>query len=409
MRKAQPFAPARRARVRAGPFSAMLVLWLVVIGVLAFIGSLVFGAFGSEWDKGDDGRAHALSRSAIGYAGVIELLRGTATDVEISRETQVWDENSLLILTPPIHADPETIEKVLFDGPRLIVLPKWDSGPSSRGWVRGRDTFTDKESLGPFNGKEGQARMQIRKGVAKRVLTWADGRPFARTGPIDGFRTVTGGGLTPVIVDASGGTVLGRLGKEWVLSDPDLLNTHGISDIATAKAGLELLEVARDGGGPVVFDVSLNGLKSERNLLQLILEPPFLGVTLALGLAALLLAVQAAGRFGPPLEKGRAIALGKQGLADNSAALIRLARREHRMVERYALWVRGVAARAVGAPPSLAETDLEALLDRLSDQAGQPPFTQLRREAAAAQDLGAALNAARRLYAWRLEMTRERR
>jgi hypothetical protein len=406
----QPFAPARRNRLRAaGPFSAMLVLWLVVIGVTAFIGSLVFGAFGSQWDQGDDGRAHALSRSAIGYAGVIELLRGTNAAVEVSRESKIWTEYSLLILTPPVYADPDTIDQVKFEGPRLIVLPKWASGPSTKGWVRGRDTFPDDLSLRPFNGKDGQARMLIRKGVANRVLTWADGRPFARTGPIDGFRTITGGGLTPVIVDASGGIVLGRQGKEWFLSDPDLINTHGISDIATAKAGLELIQVARADGAPVVFDVSLNGLKSERNLLQLILEPPFLGVTLALALAALLLAVQAAGRFGPPVERGRAIALGKQGLADNSAALIRLARREHKMVERYALWARGVAARAVGAPPSLAEDELEALLDRLSKQAGQPPFTELRRQAAAAQDLGAALNAARRLYAWRLEMTRERR
>lgn len=409
MKRPQPFAPARKAKGRAGPFSAMLVLWLVVIGVVAFIGSLVFGAFGAEWDKGNDGRAHALSRSAIGYAGVIALLRDIDTEVVISRETHVTPDNSLLVVTPPISADPDAIDKVTFRGPRLIVLPKWGSGPIGQGWVRGRETYTDKLALRPFNGAEGQARMQIRKGAAKRVLTWADGSPFAQTGAIDGFRTITGGGLTPVIVDASGGVVLGRLGKEWVLSDPDLLNTHGISDIATARAGLQIVQIARRGGGPVVFDVSLNGLRSERNLLQLILEPPFLGVTLALALAALLLAVQAAGRFGPPIEKGRAIALGKQGLADNSAALIRLARREHRMVERYALWVRGVAARAVGAPPSLGEDDLETLLDRLSEKAGQPPFTQLRREAAAAQDLGAALYAARRLYAWRLEMTRERR
>jgi len=332
------------------------------------------------------------------------------TEVEISRDGFPGDQDpSLVVFTPPIGAGPDTMDEVTAEGQRLIVLPKWAVGPFRKGWVRGRETYPDKLALRPFNGEEGQARMTVRKGVAKRVLTWADGQPFATTGPIDSFRTLSGGGLTAVIRDASGGIVLGRVGKEWVVSDPDLLNTHGISDIATARAGLELLNVARAGGGPVVFDVSINGLKKQRNLLQLALEPPFLGVTLALGLAALLLAVQAAGRFGPPVEKGRAIALGKQGLADNSAALIRLARREHRMVERYALWTRGVAARAVGAPPTLGEAELETLLDRLSEKSGQPPFTQLRREAAAANDLGSALAAARRLYAWRLEMTRERR
>ena len=62
---------------------------------------------------------------------------------------------------------------------------------------------------------------------------------------------------------------------------------------------------------------------------------PCLGATLCLAAAALLMALQALTRFGAPRQAGRAIALGKRALADNSAALIRLARREARMAPRY--------------------------------------------------------------------------
>lgn len=411
---AAPMSPSlsqRRAGKRdLGPFSATLVLWLVVIGVLAFIASMVVAAFASDWQSGDNGAGHALSRSAIGFAGAVELLRQTGTEVEISRTDYPGDEqSSLLVLTPPQDARPEALDEIEFDGPRMAVLPKWAPAPFRQGWVRGRKMLDPDKTLESVNGEKGKTELQIHPGAARRTLVKADGQPFAVTGPIEGFRTVSGGGWTPVVVDAKGGIVLGRNKGRWILSDPDLLNTQGLTELATARAGLGLLDLAREGDGPVIFDVSLNGIKSQRNLLQLAFTPPFLGVTLALGLAALLLALQAMARFGPPIEQDRTFALGKQGLVDNSAALIRLARREHRMVERYALYVRGEAARAVGAPHSIAEVDLEALLDRMSVQQGLSAFTELRRQAAAAPDLGAALIAARRLYSWRLEMTRERR
>ena len=59
--------PGRRAARRSrNPFSPVILLWVVLIGVVAFIGSLLMGAFGDDFKKGDNGGAHALSRSAVG-------------------------------------------------------------------------------------------------------------------------------------------------------------------------------------------------------------------------------------------------------------------------------------------------------------------------------------------------------
>ena len=401
--------PGRTATV--GPFSAMVVLWLVVIGVVAFIAGLVLTAFSSQLQSGNNGQAHALSRSAVGYAGMAELLRGTGRAVKISRTDRPPDQDALMILTPGQMADTEELRKIRFAGPRLIVPAKWSTAPHPlrQGWVQGRGLLAEDIALTPLKGYGQATELQVRDGGGRQALFRADGRPFSTTGPLTRFRTLKTDDWTPVIIDDQGGVVLGRRDDIWVLSDPDLLNTQGIANLDTARSGLALLDLARSGRPRITFDVTLNGIKSERNLLQLIFTPPFLGVTLALGLAALLLALQAFGRFGPPRQARRAFALGKQALADNSAALIRMAGREHRMVARYALFVRGEAAKAVGAPASLDEAGLEALLDRLSAPLGLPPFTALRGAAVAAHDIGSALAAARRLYSWRLEMTRERR
>ena len=108
------------------------------------------------------------------------------------------------------------------------------------------------------------------------------------------------------------------------------------------------------------------------------------------------------------MTEARAIALGKQALADNSAGLVTMARREARMAPGFLALVRRRLAREIGAPRTLTETQVSAMFDRLGpDPETGRVFSQMEAElkqpAAGRDDL---LAKARALYRWRKEVIR---
>ena len=128
-------------------------------------------------------------------------------------------------------------------------------------------------------------------------------------------------------------------------------------------------------------------------------------MTLALLFAALLAGLHGAFRFGQARREERAIAFGKAALVENSAGLIRLARRETRLGGAYAEVVRQDAARIAAAPPALQGEALDAYLDRL-DRGDGPPFSALAARLAAARDRHELVAAARALFSWKKDIIR---
>ena len=401
-------------------FSPRTMIWVVLVGVFAFSGFVVLSAYAPDLRSGSNGGAHALSRSAVGYAGVVELMKDMGRPVLVSRgqPPPTRQGSGVLVLTPGFGTQPKDIEALHYAGLKLIVLPKWIAAPSpaSRDWVQKAGAMPTELIASALGKKAWRAQLQRRPGVSRPVLKAGEGAGFPAgevlaLGPIDSFQTLSGAGWDPIVTDEQGRAVvaLSRQGGVAVLSDPDLLNTQGIADLATARAGVEILERLRDGGA-VVFDVTLDGLGRGRSLLKLAFEPPLLGATLCLLAAAIMMGLHAVARFGPPERPPPVLALGKRALADNSAALVRMARREPRMAPAYAALTREIAARAVGAPRDLDEAQLDALLDRLGVAHGSEfRFSALAADAAAAKTNAELMSVARRLYQWRGEMTRDHR
>lgn len=402
--------------ITARGFRPGIVLALILAAVFSLSAIAVLGAYAPELDRGDDGRDHALSRSAIGYGGLVSLLREMDRSVLLSRGSlNGASSNSLLVLTPPPGREEDAMERLLY-GPSnvLVVLPKWlgANDPAHPGWVRDTGLVRSGESLSvlPEALREGLT-LSERRGQAGVALVGAGDRRIADGVQIEGLRSLSGAGWTPVVVTERGEALV--LAHDdtgvYVLADPDLINTRNMNDPDKARAAIGLLETLQPTRLGVVFDLSLQGFARPRSVLRLLLEPPLLGFTFCLAFAVALVGWQAMIRFAPHAHARRAVALGKKALADNTAALVRLARREHRMAPPYAKLVRAQAARAVAAPPRLSDEALTALLDRLAAREGvDKPWAALAAEADRAKNASDLMAVARALNRWKLEMTRGR-
>jgi hypothetical protein len=403
---------AKDSSVGRPVFSPVVALAMVAVGALSLLFYLVFSAYAPDYAGEGDTRTNAVSRSAVGFAGLVSFLRLQGVPVLISRglDDEEYAKASLIVLTPGLDNTTAEVLAHRDKEPQLVILPKWLAAPDPLrpGWVRNVGLLeTDRIAERLFESNSRITTISQAVGaVPVRLRMDFDGTE-ATPAPVEALQTISGTDWIGYVTDEENRNIVARLeGTEvYVLSDPDLMNTHGLKDLATARVAASIIQSLRSGDGPVIFDLTLSGYRRSPNILRLAFEPPLLGATLCALFAALLMGVHAAVRFGAPLEGGRSLALGKQALADNSAALIAMAGREHRIVPRYALAVRRRVARIVGVPPDTRDEVLNELLDRLrrrNDTA--QPIAALLAEARRAEDAADALRVARKLYRWKRDM-----
>lgn len=406
---------SRSARATGRAFSPVAMIIAILVGAVCFAGLGLLSAYAPELKSGNNGGEHALSRAATGYGALPNLLRNLDVPVVMNRGVLTEEAiDSLLVLTPSPDTRPEDIEDVRHDGAVLIVLPKWQAIPDAKhpGWVQTVGTLPPAATLATLpDTLRKNSELLTRNGSATVVLRRPDGTPFGAPVKVEGLRTLSGPQWIPVVVDDQDHPVLVMHSelRTYVLADPDLINTQGLKTLAGAKTGVALIDIARAQTSPVIFDLTLHGLQRSRNLLRLMLEPPLLGMTLVLAALAVFVGFQAIIRFGPAREMDRIIALGKRGLADNTAGLVRLARREHHMAAPYALLIRAAAARAIGAPRHLSDASLDAFLDRVGRTNGAADtYSSMAEQARNARTAGDLMQVARALYRWNQELTRGR-
>jgi hypothetical protein len=400
-------APAPAAQ----PFNPRLVVGLVAASLAAFAALVLLIAFGGGLGTGRDGRANALSIAAVGFKGLVDLERHFQDVGMINNPADLETGDLVIVALEPQSQD--SLAQLLAtrrDKATVIILPKWFTQPDSRhrGWVR---------ALAPGAGQMVERLFETKIDV--RLARRPPGAPRAAgENLLDGLslpvpdypQVVSGDDLTPLVRLPGGGALVARIGDQphYIVADPDLLNNHGLRDPATARAALQLIDALNspDSQG-VNFDLTMNGLGSRAapSLLRLAFEPPFLVMTLALIFAALLAGLHGAIRFGQARTERRAIAFGKAALVENSAGLIRLARRETHLGGAYADVIREDAARTTAAPPWLSGDQLNRYLDRLSRRDGAK-FTDLARRLAAATDRHELVAAARALFSWKKDIIR---
>jgi hypothetical protein len=393
------------------PFRGRTIIVLTLVGIVALAALAVLGAFAGEFRGGQDPRPHALSRTAIGYAGVPILMKAVGAPMVVSRTKTPNAADALLVLTADAGSRPEDLTAMPKAWRTLIVLPKWQTAPEPLrpGAVRKIGLLQDGKRWSDGRAPYAAGTLAQQGGGRTRPRLRGVGGPFAETdlalGPIDRLQTITGPGWTPLLLDAQGRSVLAASTKRpdvWVLADPDLLNNQGLADIGNARGGAAILEAAR-AGRPILFDVTLAGYARERGIGRTLLTPPWLAATLCALAAAVLMGLHALANFGPVRRGGRAFAPGPAALVENSAGLVRMARKEGEFAPAYADLVRTRIAINLGA-----HTDA-AWLEELARRRGATPPSELAAEAAAAKSRHDVLSVGRKLFHWRSEMTRDHR
>ena len=372
-----------------GAFTPRAALGLVAAGAIAFV--VLLYAIGADLTGGgNDGGAHALSKGLTGYAALASLLEKTGSSVILSRDPARLDDPGMLVLTPPAEADGTEVARIVEArrriGPTLVVLPKWIAIPvrgdaAKPGWVQVLgtaapvwvDSLADglvakagEADLAHFDPGPGSAKLAVPKQVQHLAIT--ENAAFALIHDSSGHALaayLNDDGDYPLLDRLAGWEAPEKPDRELhpvvIVAEPDLLDNRGLADESTAFNALELIRVTRGtDNGPVIFDVTLNGLGRARNLLTLAFTPPFLAATLALLLAALAVAWRGFIRFGPPRIAGRSVAYGKTALVENSAGLIRRAGRIRLLGAPYAALVAQRTLRALGLPPGSDPAAIDA-------------------------------------------------
>jgi len=213
-----------------------------------------------------------------------------------------------------------------------------------------------------------------------------------------------------VLMRIEGHPVLIRLEdtETYILSDPDLMNTmafkkQGGAQLASAIID-DVIEHAEVDVLSVDFDVSLHGIQSSRNIIKLMVTPPFLAATLCLLAAGGLVAWQGYNRFGDPARVRPDYAQGPVSLAQTAAEFMAEANRAHRTGEAYAELVKRQVIKQLGIKARKADYIDELLEARETRLKIQPTYEDLKRAISGAEPQSYG-QYARALTTWRGAMT----
>lgn len=399
-------------------FDPRLIGAVIAVGIVAFIALWALIALGPDLKSGNDGKGHALSRGAPGFAGIVDLMERAGAEVELRRRIERFrgGDRPLLILTPTHRTEPGEVAELLGAhgrAPALVILPKWYALPipgeaEKPGWSGPAMAVPPPLRLLP-EARFGAVELGPRSAGGQRVRGEVAGHAIELALPKQ-VQAIKGDALDTLIAAPGGGAILARARDAdlYILADPDLVDNFAFASRDTARGAALLLDaIGEDANASgFAFDLTLPGFGGGRSLLRFAFVPPFIGITLCLLAAGLLALWQAGMRFGPALRPARAIPVSKAALIANSAELIAQAGRELDGARAYVASQRAAIARRLHAPAGLDEAATDGWIDKHLP-AGREPFSALARRLPLARNQHEFLDDAQALHDIRKDLLRD--
>ncbi|CAN7706169.1 hypothetical protein LJR245_005862 [Rhizobium leguminosarum] len=375
---------------------------LLLLGLLLALAALAVFALsrGSDFD-----------RSPLGNKGLETWLQAKGIPVVRSdpHVARARSEISLRIIPLSIHqaeavapqaneeaddAGPESPirESNRYALPTLIVLPKWRGSVSTDG-IAGKSGLVDLADISGELDKIGysdfgfarsstdfeEAQPQLKPGQPIKIALY-QAQTFERSSLPSGWEELAG---TP-----SGALLLH--GEDdpnvYLLSDPDLLNNHGLALADNASFAVSLVTLLRGAGEkrPVYLDTAGLPLDSKKPAdegrtyersasdFKRFFAYPLSVIWGVLFVVAAICFWRGAYRFGPALDETSGnIELSKTAAIDATARLLRLSGNDGRMTGQFVLHLLADKAQLVFGPGAGNEAGIERLFQRLArrDQA----------------------------------------
>lgn len=401
------------------------IIGLILIGVFAFSALIGLSGYADDIRDKNNGQAHALSTSAIGFAGLNILLTNLGQDLSLdANEAEYFRQDRLRIYTLNSAYQTDILDELNPDAPKLIILPKWNVSPVPKapGWVHKTpygDEVIDIDGLASnfeallgevafeqIHNEEGSAAIEynfILKGKSRRSTT-----------RLPRLQMVISKSLLPVLTTEEGSVIIGKIEgtKTYLLTDPDFLNTAGLRTQTQARFAMEVLDYIRrdSGANGYTLDLAIHGIGGRRNMVKLFTQPPFLSITFLLIALTALIGWQAFLRFGDPQrgdaeDFGEDMQMGPQSLTRTTAEFLGLAKRETEIMGDYASLVRSQAINELGLSGQDNQSRLKSLQKREIDRAINPTFRALKDEATGLTQKHDMTRLAKALQKWKKEIT----
>ena len=398
-----------------------MIMSLVLIGIFSFTALITLSGYAGDLRQQNNGQAHALSRSAIGFGGLTRLLGDMEYDVRMARTENVKyeDQNALRIFTLSRPYQADSLDDLNLNSPTLIIMPKWITTPvkGSAGWVQKGwgdthiwDVDNHKRDLKELTGKVAFRTIESEdKSITYTVSSTVGDKPITPGFEIENLQWLKGENLLDIYRVKAGPVLVNIQDTDtYILSDPDFMNTMGIESKSRARFAVDMIDavIADAGADPrrVDFDLAFHGFGGKTNVIKVLTQPPFLAATLCLLAAGGLIAWQAFSRFGDPLKMKRDYSLGKFSLADNAARFIRIAGREPNMAKDYTALIRKQVVKELnlgGRRPK----DINIILGRREEILTLAnSYTDLRNRAGVTIDNAALMQLAQDLEQWKTVM-----
>ncbi len=380
--------------------------------------------------------ADTFSRSAVGHAALLALLERAEKAPVVARRTPerlTGPTVPLLVLDPPLGAfEPssaslegrprgviDVVEAALEQGPVVIALPKWVATPGPRGLVREVTPLTndDLDAATRWLGVELHSTACTAAsgtGLGNRARFSVD-LPHPRAmaqHSADGAL----GPLAPLVVCEGGEMLVASLdvGAPFpliVISDPDLLNNHGLRRADHAALVLAVLDHLN--ADAIVIDETLHGYARPSGFWQRVQELPLALVPLHLAAVAAVLVWAGARRFGPVRPLPPRTARGSVALIERTAALLAATHRGPGLLAAYLRLAteRAAAAWSTRAPAlgtGAADAEERAAFDQLTERRAQGRLEALHESVKNGVPEQDVLRVAQNIHAWKESLTHDR-